>query len=306
MLMDQKVSVNDVAREFYTILAVENILIEKYQCWNPVHRKLYSKFKEYKEIFTSKLKHRLFDYITLVCAGEARHAKSKCARLIKGFDIRPNKGRTATWDVATQYDPMEILQACNEVFSYKWSCGFGGDKWKDIADHGLKVNTEDTVVWIDHCFDLEHNGGTFFDKEAGMFSNNGSSELKRILDYKLELQPTKIIRLFMCSTTLQGIINNMYSIGFIGFKKDYTFNKPLNLCSWEFIPWEKKKENWTIAESVLEYVGEEEEGEEDSSNENENVYDRPRIPVDLSKCVIQGKRNEIEKDGEESEEKTEA
>lgn len=63
----------------------------------------------------------------------------------------------------------EFLKTISMIFERdNFESGFGGEPWKNIAEHGLKfakgeLNAE---VFVDQAFSLEHNGGCMFNKST--------------------------------------------------------------------------------------------------------------------------------------------
>lgn len=264
----QNIGITWVASEFYYMLAVEKLV--KPVMYNPVHRKAYTNFVAYRERFTKLLKQRMYDYIALTCAGEARHASHKCSHKIVGFDITGGVSRDDIWSSVVAYDPQQVLKACVEIYSYNWNSGFGGIKWKHIAEHGTLVNQEDAVVWIDHCFDLQHNGGTFFDKQANLFRNE--SGVKNILDQKLNILSQDLIKSLRISPRLASL-----SLDLIKSKLLNPFDvKVMNahsICDideWENIQWGYSDCDYSIVDRGKDYDDDEDDYYEDDDEDDED------------------------------------
>ena len=82
---------------------------------------------------------------------------------------------------------VKYLRLTARIFrDENWMGGFGGEPWAKIAE-----TTRDFLrgklthpVFIDHVFDLRHNGGTLFDKHAMVAKNTDEYLLKDQLDSK--------------------------------------------------------------------------------------------------------------------------
>jgi hypothetical protein len=91
---------------------------------------------------------------------------------------------------ALQNRPMsevaEFMDLATTAFNaLAWDQGYGGPKWGEIArtvrDY-LRGTTTNTV-FVDHVFDLEHNGGHLFDKH-NMMDRTHEALLRRLLMVK--------------------------------------------------------------------------------------------------------------------------
>ena len=74
-----------------------------------------------------------------------------------------------------------------------WDDCFGGEKWYGIARAGLLKGTVGDKVFIDHCVDLSHNNGIYFDKSAGIFRLWKQKSHIECLDFKRICEPQALI-----------------------------------------------------------------------------------------------------------------
>jgi hypothetical protein len=104
------------------------------------------------------------DYLFLAAFGEARHAWDKAEGSVPS-DLPHGGWRESAMRDARQYDPDLVLPDLYRVFhDMDWHSGYGGEKWASIIKAAVKFGEWPTAVFIDHCVDLEHNGGSCFDK----------------------------------------------------------------------------------------------------------------------------------------------
>lgn len=139
-------------------------------------------------------------YLTIACAGELRHAtmatdheaRVSFQQLQKDFNL-PVEGlravaQTNVIDVLKRCHPSRRLQffelAVKTFMGFSGS-SYGGPPWAAIAQACLDFLTGKLThtVFVDHVFDLKHNGGVLFDKHGMVTAADGYS-LNRQLDAK--------------------------------------------------------------------------------------------------------------------------
>lgn len=179
-----------LARSFYVVQALEAATLNaaKFEPFRHSHARFQNDFTLYKNWFIKKLARAMHDYTTTVVAGELRHCKGQAR--IAPKNIQPWRARSRSQvfsDAHTQYSATSILDAGVYYFNpqnNRWSAGFGGAKWMQIAKAGLYFGNLPDAVFIDHCVDLSHNNSVYFDKGAGIFTLSSGSEYKEFLDFK--------------------------------------------------------------------------------------------------------------------------
>lgn len=89
----------------------------------------------------------------------------------------------------------EFFRLANEIFSRKgWAPSFGGEAWAKIAQAGFMFLSGEWshTVFVDHVFDLRHNGGCLFDKHRMISSVDPfETTLKRQLDVKRDVRSVR-------------------------------------------------------------------------------------------------------------------
>jgi phosphohistidine swiveling domain-containing protein len=151
-------------------------------------------------------------YLAVAVAGEVRHACShewrgallaedptKSAYLILrdvygAIDERRKEERLIAQTKAAsqlQYkslqDPIMFLRACADVFDHDaWGSSYGGRKWSRIARAVVQYLSKevDATIFVDHAFDLRHNGGALFDKHRMTSSRTCEHHLSWQLEQK--------------------------------------------------------------------------------------------------------------------------
>lgn len=82
---------------------------------------------------------------------------------------------------------IEFFRQAADMFDRDgWSMSFGGSAWAKIARAGLHFMTGkwSPTVFVDHVFDLQHNGGHMFDKHAMVSALTRESHLEVQLEHK--------------------------------------------------------------------------------------------------------------------------
>jgi hypothetical protein len=109
-----------------------------------------------------------------------------------------------------------FAELCAKIFTeMDWYEGYGGEKWKEIANAYMMLNNassyRDKQIAIDHAFDLQHNTGTVLNK-VKEFQIDGSYEwldtalsLKRDVDSMYKLLP-------YCSSDMRRLANEVFKI----------------------------------------------------------------------------------------------
>ena len=87
---------------------------------------------------------------------------------------------------------------CSQAFVHKsWSSGFGGKPWAQIAaaPGEFLAGRLPASVYIDHVFDLRHNGGVLFNKHSMTSHRTSESVLRDQLDIKKKVsRPDELFR----------------------------------------------------------------------------------------------------------------
>lgn len=207
------ISIQDVAigeimkavKVFYALEALEVLALHKPdepdpmndgQCYGFVpfmksHERWKADLDEYKKAFNAQFANAIYDYIVLTVAGELRHAGRRSEfhinDYLEGDAEEDSRDNVFSLLKSVEFNARQILEAGSLLFNpdfNSWSSGYGGPKWKTIADAGLMYGNVPDMVFIDHCVDLSHNNSTFFDKGAGMFTLRSSSSYLEFLGSK--------------------------------------------------------------------------------------------------------------------------
>jgi len=213
--------------DFYAIQAVDLLNMGKKK---PAFTKL-------KKDYTKQLGLAMRDYLVLACAGEARHAKSSCTRYITEFPMKVS--RDSVWSKSVAYSPIPLMKLCSKLFNeYRWAGGYGGKKWGQCADAFLGYYDKDNVlskdaIFVDYCFDLQHNNGTVFNKGANIFMN--VSSIQSVLNTKRD----NLESLFSCYRVSPTIIMYMGMFDIEGFQTQTvsTNNSLKNVLNYNGISW---------------------------------------------------------------------
>ena len=167
----------------------------------------YKKFVKFKSQFTKQLAKSMEDYLVLACAGEMRHGKHKCDMCYSTFPV--GGSRSNVWGDIVSFNPQQIMNMAANLFqNYRWEGGYGGKKWGQCAQAYIDRYTDGHImqkdtVFVDHCFDLQHNNGTVFNKGCDIFKE---TSIGYLLDTKRDhveaifnsFAVSPIIVYFMC------------------------------------------------------------------------------------------------------------
>ena len=100
---------------------------------------------------------------------------------MKFFDVFPED----IFEKETIY-VAAILFNIRDGSSMKWKGFYGGEMWRDIALTISRKGKISNAIFVDNCFDLQHNSGLWLDKVSFPLDYMCHSNTKKILDYRLE------------------------------------------------------------------------------------------------------------------------
>lgn len=142
--------------------------------------------ENYREEFNETLANMLFDYLALICWGEARYCKESMEYWSP--NIKRESGafnsRSGSYSKALDYDPKLFLPKVEKInTSTQWSSGpYGGERWGRLAKLAGLYYKLNHKVFIDQVVNVSHNGGLAFNKGVILFQQNYTYEV--FLDFK--------------------------------------------------------------------------------------------------------------------------
>lgn len=212
------------ACNFYSLEALKLILMGA-EFGKHSAEKLFNDIVSFQEIYSNKLSQALFDYSTLACFGEMRHAKKEC--VMYAPQIKKGVERNQSYSDAKKYNADNILIVANKLFGCSWSSMFGGKKWQLIAQTVAKKGKISNLIYCDTCFSLSHNTSPYLNKsESGIFRIDYCSTYKSFLDTKFQKTPLEILeytRKYM-SREVRNLVKRAGILGYIPeqhFEKSY-------------------------------------------------------------------------------------
>ena len=202
--------------------------------------------------YTSQLAGAFFDYISLACFGEARHAINQASFYIHQICYKWNtnddqenvKVRTKSYRHSLKFDPHLFLPTLVELFETgEWKDNsYGGQKWADIAKAGLMYNDMPDTVFIDHAVDLSHNGGSMFNKDI-LFLQHSAGNYLRMLDDKRHLKSILVndfLQKFPIALSVKPFLKMASKFGLIDigliYGKDYREIVFPDIIEWGLLP----------------------------------------------------------------------
>ena len=191
----QLLSANQFLGDFYLLEAMADKAMG-----NHLARKIFQlqsdKRREIAESFAA--------YLAIAISGEVRHyrADSGLHSTLKAeesaeelnqlleYSIQRDDSQQQGINVLRRLDLASQVRFAGLIFDIfrcgRWDSAFGGSKWAAIADAlRLYLNGEvKAAVFIDHVFDLRHNGGVLFNKHPMFTARTDESTLRRQLEVK--------------------------------------------------------------------------------------------------------------------------
>ena len=220
-----EVNITAICEEFYAIQAIEAIMSTEFGKHS--HDKWLKDFYEYKESFESKIAEMFRDYLALIVLGELRHCSgySEKALYFESLEFKDSMSRNRCY-IEKRYFTKESVFRCgiklfNEFYN-GWHDSYGGEAWYNIAKAGLMYGKEKDSVFIDHCFDLEHNGGNISNKEAFMFY--AYDNLSDFLDLKRNAMNIYRIIRYAQTKTLRNLIQRAFNLGILKYDSSIYFH----------------------------------------------------------------------------------
>ena len=170
-------------------------------------------------------------YLLVAVAGEARHAPlANVVSAVRrwpslegmnwaGRDVLRHEQQANAVEYLRDCDQdsaKDFFAMCEELFNQPvWSSAFGGPKWAAIACAGKHYLTGELSVtaFVDHVFDLRHNGGRLFDKHPVLNDATTEGALPMQLDAKRDATSIQ---------SLHHVLGNSYSSWgrTVGFSED--------------------------------------------------------------------------------------
>jgi len=187
------IDIFDAIVDFYGLQCLQAVAVPNVDAFSPSQNRWLRDFESYQATYQHKLARAIYDYLALICFGEARHAKNRASHYVDGLPTCSE--RSTQYDRAAQYNPQQFLPVLEELFNIAtWESGYGGTSWARIARAAQMYGTVPDAVFIDHCVDLSHNNSLCFNKEeADIFTLRWAAGYKTMLDRKARWAPTSFI-----------------------------------------------------------------------------------------------------------------
>jgi hypothetical protein len=170
-------------------LIVEHYLCQEVDRYAPPSRR--EDWRSEAELSERSIFCTIRDYLTMACAGEARHAWDYCktAHLVGGPFGKRCPVREYVYEGVTRYNPISLLRVTRNLFSEEWENGYGGHAWYEIAALALEMWSVDpwgsslrTVsLYVERAINMAHNLGPVFNKPV-LIMENSCEFLRSVLD----------------------------------------------------------------------------------------------------------------------------
>ena len=218
------VNVTALTKQFYALIALGTAI--KPEWGKHSHDKWLEDYRVYKDNFCKTFAKMLYDYISLIVLGELRHA-NRCSNW--GFTVISDfchMNRNQVFSVYREWTKDSVLKVAQKQFNEfinPWKDQFGGNAWASIARGGLKYGKLPDEVFIDHCYDLEHNNGCIFNKEGYMLYF--PDYIQDLLDKKRYCSdPIELLR-WGQTKAIQDLIERACNIGLITAEVNPLFDR---------------------------------------------------------------------------------
>jgi len=220
---EERFSMNDVLNNFYLTDAMAQASVG-----SPLGSAA-EKLKRETHIEAAEM---LACYLAIAVAGELRHSSNKASlnkdgkklldSLAQEFALEQGGGR---YDVqmstvaALSKDAKRMprfFQFAMEIFSAGWSSGYGGNAWAKIARAPYEFLSGSLThsVFVDHVFDLRHNGGRMFDKHSMCTDRTSEDTLRRQLEDKKHAKDIGVLHSVLAKrSTFSPAVEELYERG---------------------------------------------------------------------------------------------
>lgn len=243
-LLDQRFSVNQFANDFYLAS-----MMEKEAFGSPLEPRAtmvrQGIVKEVADVFAV--------YLTVAVAGELRYSGGYhydgSPRLVERLIARfgTSRGSTILDRCCSQESARRVIEEeglgagiefaslASSIFSERWlGSNVGGRAWAEIAStlHAYLNREMSAEVFVDHVFDLQHNGGRLFDKHDAVSARTDERALRIQLDWKKKASSTAELVKSLHDALLGGWSRRTPRPETLGYEVDALFRDGVRLGIW--------------------------------------------------------------------------
>lgn len=165
---------------FYVLMELDIESKKNPNCGLSIHRQFVS--------YADRLAKSLFDYLAMICMGEARYANAYSEYAIEQFrnyDTTPSS-RHMIYEHADMIDPIASVPALRDAFGCTWSApSYGGKSWLELVETYAKYPEVSSTCFIDMVVNKQHNSGSVFTKPC-LFKEVNRDFLYSFLDHRRE------------------------------------------------------------------------------------------------------------------------
>ena len=174
-------------------------------------------------------------YLTIAVAGEVRHSRGSASLtgdaaqaadvLARDFSVSFGGERAYSQTKVlgglknkSRSEQIDFFRLAQTAFEGSWSSSYGGKRWAAIAAAPLAFleGKLGHSVFVDHAFDLQHNGGRMFDKHGLLTGHTDEYTLRCQLDAKKHAAggvATLYVALTNLHSTVGEEVANLYADG---------------------------------------------------------------------------------------------
>lgn len=165
---------------FYVLMELDVESRKNPNCGISIHRQFIS--------YADRLAKSFFDYLAMICMGEARYGKVYSEYAIEQFR---NYSTTASdrhqiYEHADMVDPIASAPALRDVFNCQWrAVSYGGKSWLELVETYTRYPEVSSTCFVDMVVNKQHNSGSVFTKPC-LFHEVNRDFLYSFLDHRRE------------------------------------------------------------------------------------------------------------------------
>jgi len=171
--VDQSIDLCQSAADFYLLEALTGNVVNAAGDLTGDDAYLSLLRSEAKELFAAhvaRLDRSFMGYLDMIIGGELRHHRAAGSTNLRNTS---RKGAWNEWHAIRQAGGTQVLRDAVDLFIDFHSTSYGGEAWAQIA-RVLLARVEGRIspaVFVDRVWNLQHNGGTCFDKISWSVDN---------------------------------------------------------------------------------------------------------------------------------------
>lgn len=201
---------------FYVLMELDVESRKNPNCGISIHRQFIS--------YADRLAKSFFDYLAMICMGEARYGKMYSEYAIEQFR---NYSTTASdrhqiYEHADMVDPIASAPALRDVFNCQWrAVSYGGKSWLELVNTYVRYPEVSSTCFVDMVVNKQHNSGSVFTKPC-LFYEVNRDFLYSFLDHRRENSAVTFYKLHLFDIACNALEKAM-KIGLVPRRDSFEF-----------------------------------------------------------------------------------